>query len=389
MEKTHFSAIALLLTIFLYCSCVFAVSTVKIDAIRNKETLTDSDTEVIEAFLAEAFEELLAKTDFSDIGPLRNTIVSKSSSVFESGQFQYGPRFTTAFQKQMSQALGKISKMPDDQYKQLMTMNLLILINDMGNVELSKTALDYLQNPDVMIRYWAVSCLTNSDVLGQLNMTESAAGSRLAEQFAQKLQTAAQTEKSGDIIILLAQFAAGLNQPAANEILKEIVRNRVNFYLDWQVNDEMTEIRILKALADRAGNYKENTSVMAKNFAVLYSLAIQRYILGQETLPAGNIRNLVSVILQGEKYLLQILPDRQGSFKRAIEKGGGQLLQTEHDSLLGSANTTGRLPTTAGFDYGKNPNGSAKTTPPTLQKPPQAEKDPENEPQETAAEPNL
>jgi hypothetical protein len=253
-------------------------------------------------------------------------------------------------------------------------MNLLILISDLSNVELSKVAFDYLQNPDVMIRYWAVSCLTNSKVLGQLNMAESAENSQLAGQFAQKLLNAAKTEQSEDILVLLVQFAAGLKQPTANEILTETAQKRINLYLDWQVKNEMVESWILKALVDRTQNDAENASVMARNFAILYSLVIQRYILGQETLPSANIRNLVSVITQSEKYLSRFLPDWPSSLKRAIEKGGGPILLAEHDSLFGSVNTAGRLPAATGFDYGKNPDGSIKTAPPTLQKPPQTEK---------------
>lgn len=370
MRKIYFSAIFLI--IFSLCFSVFAVNTARVDVVRSKETLADSDTEVIEAFLAEAFSEFLAKTDFSDIAALRTVIVSRSSSELESGQFQYGSRFFTAVQKQLPQTLNKISQMPDDQRKQLLTMNLLILVNDLGNIEISKTALDYLQGPDVMIRYWAVSCLTNGNILNQLNSTDSAGNIRLAEQFAQKLQAVAQTEQSGDILILLAQFASGLKQPAANEILKEIAQKRINLYLNWQVENEMIESWILKALSDRCQNDKENASAMMKDFAILYSLVIQRYIIGQETLSQTSIRNLVSVIAQSEKCLSLFLPDWPGSLKRAIEKGGGSILLAEHDSLFGSTNSAGKLPAAAGFDYGKNTDGSVKTAPPQLQKPSQS-----------------
>ena len=393
MRKTYSLATVILLTIFSFCFSVFAVSTARIDIVRSNETLADSDTGVIEEFLAEAFEEFLTKTDFSDIASLRTAIVSKSSSEREAGQFQYGPRFFTAAQKQASGTLNKISQMPDDQRKQLLTMNLLILINDLGNIEISKVALDYLQNPNVMIRYWAVSCLTNGNILRQLNMTESAENSRLAEQFAQKLLTVAQAEQSGDILILLGQFASGLKQPAANEILKEIAQKRINLYLNWQVKDEMVESWILKALSDRPQIDSESAPAMARDFATLYSLVIQRYVIGQETLSQTNVRNLVSVITQTEKSSLsRFLPDWPGLLKRAIEKGGGSILLAEYDSLFGSANAAGKLPTAAGFDYGRNPDGSVKTAPPTLQKPPKAEKQPEKKPEkqleETAVEPN-
>jgi hypothetical protein len=370
MRKTYFSGVVIPLTIFSLCFSVFAVNTARIDVVRSKETLADSDTEVIEEFLTDAFNEFLAKTDFSDIGSLRTAIVSRSSSEIESGQFQYGPRFFTAAQKQISQTLNKISQMPDGQRKQLLTMNLLILVNDLGNVEISKAALDYLKNPDVMIRYWAVSCLTNGNILRQLNMTESAENSRLAEQFTQKLLTAIQAEQSGDILILLGQFASGLKQPTANEILKEIAQKRINLYLNWQVKDETVESWILKALSDRPQIDSESAPAMARNFAILYSLVVQRYVIGQETLSQTNIRNLVSAIVQSEKYLSRFLPEWPGLLKRAIEKGGGSILLAEHDSLFGSANAAGKLPAAAGFDYGKNPDGSVKTAPPTLQKPP-------------------
>ena len=154
--------------------------------------------------------------------------------------------------------------MPDSHRKDLLTMNLLILVNDLGNIEISKKALDYLQNPNIMIRYWAVSCLTNNNILRQLNSTDSAENSRLAEQFSQKLQTVAQTEQSGDILILLAQFASAVKQPAANEIFNQIAQKRINLYLNWQVEDEMIESWILKALSDRAKIDTENASIMAK-----------------------------------------------------------------------------------------------------------------------------
>jgi hypothetical protein len=393
MRKSHFLAAAVFLTIFLLCVSIFAVNTARIDVVRGKETLADSDTGVIEEFLTDAFNEFLAKIDFSDIASLRNTIVSRSSSVRPSGQFQYGPRFFTAAQKQITEIFSKISQMPDGQRKQLLTMNLLILISDLNNVEASKVAFDYLQSPDVMIRYWAVNCLTNSNILRQLNVTESAENKRLAEQFVQKLQAVAQTEQSGDILILLSQFASGLKLPAANEILNEIAQKRINLYLNWQVKDEMVENWTLKALAERPQTDPESASVMAKNFAVLYSLVIQRYALGQETLPQNNLRNLASVIVQTEKSsLTRFIPDWMvGNLKKAVDKGSAVLL-AESDSLFGSANAAGKLPTAAKFDYGKNPDGSVKTAPPTLQKPPKAEKQSEKklekQPEETAVEPN-
>lgn len=356
--------------IFSFLTKTYAVSTIQIDVVRAKETLADTDTAIIEKFLSAALDEFYAKTDFSNIASLRSTIISKSASELESGQIQYGPRFLTAAQKQIAQTLEKISKLPDSTRKQLLTMNLLILINDMGNLEISKIALDYTQTSEVMVRYWAVNCLANSNILRQLNTAGSTETTKLASQFVQNLQTAVKSESSGDILILAAQLAAGLNSPAANDLLIQIAQKRTDLYLNWQVSDEIVECSILKSLSDRIQIDPDNAKITAKEFAILYSLVIQRYVLGADTLPAANISDLVSVIAQSEKYITRFIPDWPGSLKRALEKGGGAGLLAEHDALFGSASITGKLPTAAGFDYGKNTNGSIMTAPPQLSKPP-------------------
>jgi hypothetical protein len=385
MQRIYLLKVSFFLSVSFLCFSVFAANTARIDVVRSKDTLADSDTEVIEAFLSEAFAEILAENDFSNIASLRAVIVSKSSSELESGQIQYGPRFFTVAQKQVSETFQKVSQMPDSHRKDLLTMNLLILASDLGNVEIAKNALDHLQSTNTMIRYWAVSCLTNNNILRQLNLTDSAENSRLAEQFSQKLQAVAQTEQSGDILIQLAQFASAVKSPAANEILNQIAQKRINLYLNLQAENEMVESWILKALLDRAKTDTENASVSMKNFAILYSLVVQKYITGRETLPETNIRNLISVIAQTEKYLSsQFLPDWPGNLKSAIEKtekDGGAALLAQYDLLFGSANAVGKLPSAANFDYGKNPDGSVKNAPPTLQKPPQAEKPAETNPE--------
>jgi hypothetical protein len=358
---------------------VLGVNTTKIDAVRSKESLADADTAVIEEFVAEAFTEFFAKTDFSDIASLRTTIVSRSTSSLENGQIQYGPQFFTATQKEISSIIKKINNMPESYRKTLLTTNLLILINDLSNLELTKTALDYLQSSNVIIRYWAVNCLTNTNIVRQLNY-ESEETRRLADEFVQKFTAAAQNEESGNILSFIAQFAAGLKQASANELLTLITNKRIELYMSWKVNDEMTDISILKALVDRTETDKESRRAMAKNFAILYSLVIQRYILDDGIGDETSKSNLVSVITQSEKLVTQFIPDWPGSLKRAIEKGGGAGLLAEHDSLFGSANTAGKLPTTVGFDYGKNADGSVKTFPPTLPKPPQAEKQADKQP---------
>lgn len=365
MRINHILSCSLVLLIVL-CP-VLAVSTSKIDTVRGKETVTDSDTAVIQQFLSDAFSEFYEKTDFSDVAALRNTIVSKSTSSLESGQIQYGPRFFTIAQKEFSDTLKNVNGLPDNKRKTMLTINLLILANDLGNLEISKSALDYLQSSNVIMRYWATNSLSNTAILSQLNY-DSAENRQLADDIVKRFSTNIKTEQSGDILAIIAQFASGLKRPAANDLLTEIAQKRIDLYMGWKVNDEMTDTLILKALIDRTTTDADSSKVMAKNFAILYSVIIQRYAMGEQ-LSETSKSSLVSVITQSEKLLTKFIPDWQGSLKRAIEKGGGTGLLAEHDSLFGSASGAGKLPSAAGFDYGKNPDGSAKNTPPTLSKP--------------------
>ena len=365
MRINHILSCSLVLLIVL-CP-VLAVNTAKIDAVRNKETVTDSDMAVIQQFLTDAFSELYEKTDFSDVAALRNTIVSKNSSSLESGQIQYGPRFFTIAQKEFSDTLKNVKGLPDGQRKTLLTINLLVLANDLGNLEIAKSALDYLQNSNIIIRYWATNCLSNASILSQLNY-DSAENRQLGDDIVKRYSANIKTEQSGYILAIIAQFASGLKRPAAKDLLTEIAQKRIDLYMGWKVNDEMTDASILKALIDRTTTDADSSKVMAKNFSILYSAIIQRYAMGDQ-LSDTSKSSLVSVITQSEKLLTKFIPDWQGSLKRAIEKGGGTGLLAESDSLFGTASAAGKLPAAAGFDYGKNPDGSAKNAPPTLPKP--------------------
>jgi len=359
MRKKSIVSAGLLL--FLVLTSVFAINTSKIDVVRGKETLADTDTVIIEEFLSDAFTEILAQTDFSDIAAMRNTIVSKSTATIPSGQILYGPKYISAVQTEIANALKTANALTDESRKTILTTNLLILINDLSSIETSKMSLDYLQNSYVVVRYWAVNSLANSNIVSQLN-----AGSEdIRKNIAQKLLNVAKTEQSPEILILLVRFAAELKDSTANDILSTIAQKRIDLYLAWQANDEMVDEAILKSLTDRTKIDTDNAKIMTKYFSTLYSLVIQKYALGSET----NKNGLVTVIVQAEKYVQMFIPDWNGNFKRAIEKSGSAGLLAEHDSLFGSASAAGRLPAAAGFDYGKNTDGSVNNAPPTLSKP--------------------
>lgn len=362
MTKKHTLLIGVLLTALMGSS--FAVSTAKIDAVRNKEAIAESDTAIIEEFLKDAFTEMLDRSSLSDTGSLRITIISKSASANPSGQILYGPKYVAAAKDQLTDAFNKVSGMKDENRRTILTANLIMIINDLANYETSKLALGYLDNRNTMIRYWAANSATNPNLIKQLN--ESSEDVR--NNFAQKILNTAKAEQSPDILMILAK-SAELKSPAVNEIMTTLAQKRIDLYNSWNVSNEITDEAVLKGLADRSKAEPESAKTMGKYFASLYSLMIQRYALGQETLNDASKTNLVSAIVQSEKNISVYVAEWSGNFKRAIEKSGASGLLIEHDALFGSAGTAGKMPSAVGFDYGKNADGSAVVAPPALSKP--------------------
>ncbi|MEN6384759.1 MAG: hypothetical protein ABFD79_06140 [Phycisphaerales bacterium] len=364
-KKISISCILLLVILNLvWVNPLFAVTTTQIDAVRNKEAIAESDITIIEDFINEAFNELLNKSDFSDIGALRNTIVSRSVASTSSGKILYDSKFLTAFQPKFSDALQKVSAITDINRKNILTTNLLILAYDMGKIEISKSALNYLQDENVMTRYWAANNFSSNALITALN-----AGSESdRKEIAGKILKAVQNEKLSDILTIYAQFASAIKDNAGNNILTSIAQKRIDLYLAWNVQDEMSEDTILKAMAERIKTDTDSTKIMGRYFSSLFSVVVQRYIQGQGTLKDTDKNELVTVIIQGDKYVQNFIPDWNGNFKRALDKDLSSLL-AESNGLFGSAAGSGKMLTTLGFDYGKNPDGSAKTIPPTLAKP--------------------
>ncbi|MCE5341604.1 MAG: hypothetical protein LLF92_10855 [Planctomycetaceae bacterium] len=349
-----------LLLALVISSPLLAISTTQIDAIRNKEAIADTDSAIIEEFLGEAFSELMAKTEFSDVAALRNVIISKSSSITTSGKILYDPKYLSAFENELTNAFKEAKAMKDGKVKNLITANLLMLAYDIGHVDAAKTALPYLQESNIMIRYWAAQNFANPAIISQLNQGNATDRPELAA----KILKAAKAEQSGNILVSYAQFAAGLKDPTGNEILTAIAQKRIEQYLAWTVTDEMSDDGILKALTDRIKTDTDSTKEMAKNFATLYSLVVQRYIQGQQTISDTSKSYLASVIVQGDKYVPVFIPEWNGNFKRAIDKDLASVL-AESDGLFGSAAAAGKLSTTVGFEY----DGATKTAPPVLTKP--------------------
>ena len=352
-----------------------AVNTREVDNVRKKTVLDNSDLKIIDDFLAEAIDELVATRDFTSTAQLRTVILSRQST--QSQQGQYAQQFSESARRYIAQGFIDAQNLPRQERITGVTINLLILMDGLNDLGMADQALAMIKNENMVIRYWAVHCLTNMEIITQLNAgTNSNQASVIAAKFTEILDTS-----TPEIIALIAQFAAGVKIPQAEQLLCQIADIRIKRYADWTVKYELYDSAILKYLSSKiplapqsSGSTSSTSAVskaeLARRFAQLYSYAIQRYVKGADILNDTQKSHLVSILADIEDKCIAVLLKPQRAIRMALERNSLPAILAEHDRLLGSSTAPGQLPETLKFDYSTNPNGPRLTAPIPLPDPP-------------------
>ncbi|MEJ2701144.1 MAG: hypothetical protein P8Z79_01750 [Sedimentisphaerales bacterium] len=354
-----------------------AVNTTAIDRVRAKGVLDAQDYKVIDEFLAQAVQELVRTRDLATIAKRRTVILSRKGT-----QGQYAQQFSEAAHKYIQAGLEEAQTLPEERKTSVM-VNLLILIDGLEDPRLNDLAMEMLKSDSMVVRYWAVSCLTNPAMLEQLKgKTDPNPGD--ARMIAERLSQVVPTSNA-EILYRMTRFVANVNSPQSEQLLLQIADERMKRYADWTVKYELYDIAILQLLESKipaapsselgglASTAAPRKPEVARRFAQLYSYAIQRYVKGKNAgvLSDAQIRHLVSVLVDvDEKCVSQLLGQPQTAMRRAVERDSTQAVMEEHDRLLGSQSTPGQLPTRLGFDYGTTADGARRTAPIPLSDPP-------------------
>ncbi len=350
-----------------------AVSTREVDTVRKKAVLDNSDLKIIDDFLAQAIQELVGTRDFTSIAKIRTVILSRQST-----QGQYAQQFSESARRHIAAGFIDAQKLRRPERIPGVMINLLILMDGLQDLGLTDLAIAMLKNENMVIRYWAVHCLTNTNIIIQLNAaTNSNQASAIAAQLKELIENS-----TPEIVVLIAQFAAGVNIPEAEQLLIQIADLRIKQYADWTVKYELYDSAILKFLSSKIPLPSQSPGGMlltttgtkpavTRRFAQLYSYAIQRYIKGAALLNDTQKSHLASVLVETEdKCIGRLLSNPQLTIRRALERQNAQAILDEHDRLLGTATTPGQLPTTLKFDYSTTTTGPKRTAPLPLPDPP-------------------
>jgi hypothetical protein len=361
-------AFFIVLTAFLAApinSILIAADTIEIELVRDKTVLNERDKEVIDAFLAQAIGNFLTTKDFTSIAKLRVIILNNQKSK-QPNQNQYSNQFSESAHKYISEGFKQAQILRPPERQTRVIMNFLILIDSLQDLNLLDLAMQKLHDENMAVRYWAVHAVTNVNILKQLNSGDTA-NQILARNIVEQLKQIVDSS-SPEILNLIAQFAAGLNTPQAEELLMQIADLRIQKYADWSVKYERLDIAILKLLDSKitmpsqspiGTTTSPSNPAAARRFAQLYSYAIERFIQGRN-LDNSQRQQLTSVLAEiEEKCITRLLDDpQQNGIRRALAAKDMNALEAERKRLLDEV-----LPAKLGFDYGTNSDGSPRTTP--------------------------
>jgi len=240
LKSLIFAVLTAFLVLVMNSSSV-AVNTKDIDIVRKKGVLESQDLKIIDIFVSEAVQELVKTRDFTSIAKVRTEILSRQSA-----QGQYAQQFSQSAYKYISAGLAQAQTLEPEDRKTKVIVNLLILIDGLRDLRLADLAIKMLRNENMIVRYWAVHCLTTPEIIKQLNSSEGS-NSKPAEVITAEFKKLVESS-SPEIIALMAQFSADVKIPQGEELLGQIADMRIKQYADWTVKYELIDVTILKLL---------------------------------------------------------------------------------------------------------------------------------------------
>ena len=343
------------------------VDTREIEDVRTKSVLEEEDRQIIDKFVADVVNELVKTKDFTSVSKIRRDILASRSN-----QVQYAEQFSVSTYRHISEALKAADELTPKENRFRVVLNLLILVDGLEDLRLVDLAIERLNDESAAVRYWAVHALTNSVIKERLNSTAGSAGSPQGESG---LQTARRIVEELRKIVgksepesmeLMAKFAAEINTVEGEELLLDIADERIRRYAEWTVRDPLLDTTILELLSKRMISADAGPKV-GRRFGQLYSYVMQKYIRGvseEDFLSSEQRQQMESVLIETEQSCIQQLLDiPQSTIRKAVGNGDYKALQEEHNRLLGEEGRAGVLVLKFNFDYGRNPDGSGRTSP--------------------------
>jgi len=352
--------------------CLFAaqaawavVPTEAIEAVRQRAESSSSevsaaDKAVIDKFILSALNDIFLSETSDAITQTRRQILEQKGT---KGLSLYATAYVTSIREQLrSSAYTYIQQIDDPTRRLMVRRNLMILVAELRSLLLIEFGLGRIEDPDAVIRYWAIKSLAGDAIAAQLN-SEVSTDPEAAKKIYQKLQTVIEKEKQPEILNMIAQFGLAWEGTQGTDLQKKLVQQRIQDYQECKTGNEWLDGEILKAIGKKYAQQKlpEDKATSARSFAELFSVVMQRWIQNdsnggnKKILSDASVFQLISVMVEIEERVLPSMGITGVGLKRDLE--GKRSLQTVYEQLFGSSTRKGIVQTRLGFEYQSSTEG--------------------------------
>jgi len=341
-----------------------AIDTRGIERVRNKTVLDSGDFKIIDGFVSDTVHSLMITEDFSSVAQVRKMLVSRSQSALDSAKVQYSRQFVESSVKHIEVAMGQLSNIRDEQRRFLLSVNLLILVDQLVDelraIELADLATVKIKDENTVVRYWAVKCVANSRVLNLGQKPD------VNQRIFRALTNVVESSGS-EILKAMSEFSASVKGPQGEALLLQIADMRLKAYSEWTVEGEYLDGSVLKSLWRRRDVIGANRTAIDQRFGQLYSYVMQRFIKnldGGEFLSDRSRAWTESVLIEIEQVCISKVLGKTQAIKTIVRKGKDvNRLAQEHDRLLGSSSGRGALSVKLGYNDYPIANGEFSPAP--------------------------
>lgn len=354
----------------IFCiSIAYSADTSEIEALRFRSvsagtTLSESEMSVIKKFWTTSLDQMLLSESSQQMVEIRRQLEKQKGNEHLS---YYATAYITQARESVQAAFENSQRFENLQHRVLVQRNLMILTGNLHSPQLAPLALTHLNSEDDVIRYWAVKAVTQPSVIQQLT-TDVTRDEDMTEMILTALKDTIVPELQPEITEMVVNFCMAFNHPTAREILMSIKDQRIKAYQNWNVNDALPDARLLMALGSIAMDQSdaEIKRNFGRAFAELFALVMQRYLVGMETLPEGELEQMLTVIAKVDQEILDPVMGIRTGILQALRTKNITAVKREYEVLLGDRMRLGQLADTFKFDYGKDSTGKPITAPPEL-----------------------
>lgn len=358
-------------------SAAYSVNTAEIESLRQRtqgasSELTSSDKSVVAKFWTDALNQMLLSKSSNEIVEIRRQLETQKGDNHLS---YYATAYITQAKTEIQEAFQNVARLEDAEQRQMLEQNLMILVANLQSPQLAPLALQYLDDKDAVVWYWAFKTVTQSAIIQQLT-AEVTRDEQTTKAILNALEAQAATGLYPETQKMVVIFCAAFDQLKARDILLSIATSRIAAYKNWTVNDESPDAVLLTVLGTIAEQNPdpEIKKVFGRTFAELYALVIQRYLQGKDTFSSEHIDRLLTVIAEVDQTVLDKIMGIKTRILDSLRRGQG--LDVQYDTLLGNQTFQGQLAEKFQFDYGKDASGKPLTAPPKLGPKPEETKEP-------------